>query len=138
MLRLGRERDSLNIVDDQIGAPTTSIALADATRDLVSGVLSNRFGSSSSWAGLYHMTSSGAVSWCGFAQAIFARATALLNGKTPAVNPISSREFPTAAQRPQNSVLSNEKLHTRFDLRLAPWESALDKVLRRLNLPMPG
>jgi dTDP-4-dehydrorhamnose reductase len=132
MLRLGRERDQLNIVDDQIGAPTSSIELARATRAIVSGVLAGRFGPAADWAGLYHMTCSGSVSWCGFAQAIFARAQARLDGKMPAVNPIRSSEYPTPAQRPHNSILSNQKLNTRFDVCLAPWESALDDVLRVL------
>jgi dTDP-4-dehydrorhamnose reductase len=135
MLRLGRDRESLKIVDDQFGAPTTSIELADATHTIVNGVLAGRFGAASSWAGLYHMTCSGYVSWCSFARAIFTRAQALLDGKMPTVNPIPSSEYPTPARRPQNSVLSNEKLRTRFDVRLATWESALDEVLRRLPMP---
>ena len=133
MLHLGRERDALNIVDDQIGAPTTSIELADATRTIVSGVLAGQFGATSNWAGLYHMACGGSVSWCGFARAIFTRTQALLAGKTPEVNPIPSSEYPTPARRPQNSCLSNEKLDARFSVRLAPWESALDEVLRRLT-----
>jgi dTDP-4-dehydrorhamnose reductase len=137
MLRLGRERESLKIVDDQFGAPTTSIELADATRAIVSGALAGRFGDVSNWAGLYHMTNSGSVSWCGFARAIFKSAQALLNGKTPTVNPILSSEYPTPARRPQNSVLSNEKLRARFSVRLAPWESALEEVLCRLTEPAP-
>ena len=68
MLRLGHERDSLNIVDDQVGAPTTSIELADSTRAIVSDVLAGQFGTTSDWAGLYHMTCGGSVSWYGFAR----------------------------------------------------------------------
>jgi dTDP-4-dehydrorhamnose reductase len=134
MLRLGRERESLAIVDDQIGAPTSSIELADATHTIVSGVLTGQCGDAASWAGLYHMTCGGSVSWCGFARAIFARTGGLIDGKTPAVNPIPSSAYPTPARRPQNSVLSNEKTRVRFGVRLAPWESALDEVLRRLAL----
>jgi dTDP-4-dehydrorhamnose reductase len=137
MLRLGRERDSLNIVDDQIGAPTSSIELADATRTIVSGVLAGQFGATSDWAGLYHMTCGGSVSWCGFARAIFTRAQTLLDGKMPAVYPIPSSEYPTPARRPQNSVLSNERLRARFGVQLAPWEPALDWVLRRLTSQQP-
>jgi dTDP-4-dehydrorhamnose reductase len=132
MLRLGRERASLNIVDDQIGAPTTSISLANATRFIVDGALAGSFGSADQWAGLYHMTSSGAVSWRGFAEAIFIRADELLHGKTPAVHPITSAEYPTPAKRPRNSVLSNRKLADHFGLQLPPWESALDEVMARL------
>lgn len=133
MLRLGRERDSLNIVDDQVGAPTTSIELADATRTIVNGVLAGEFGAESNWAGLYHMTCGGAVSWCGFAQAIFARAQGMLAGKSPAVHPILTSAYPTAAKRPLNSVLSNEKLYEKFGVRLASWEAALDRVLQVLS-----
>ena len=135
MLRLGRERESLDIVDDQFGAPTTSIELADATHTIVDGVLAGQYGSTENWASLYHMTCSGSVSWCDFARAIFKRAQALLDGKMPTVNPIPSSEYPTPARRPQNSVLSNEKLRTRFGLRLAPWESALDEVLLKRTMP---
>ena len=132
MLRLGRERESLQIVDDQVGAPTTSIELADATLDIVSGVLAGQFGAPSNWASLYHMTCGGSVSWCGFARAIFARAAPLLHGKVPAVRSIASAEYPTPAKRPCNSLLSNEKLHTRFGVLLSPWEVALNTVIFQL------
>jgi dTDP-4-dehydrorhamnose reductase len=132
MLRMARERDELRIVDDQFGAPTSSIELADATRSVVSGVLDGRFGPTEDWAGLYHMTCSGSTSWCGFASAIFSHGAGLLHGKVPVVKPISSSEYITPAKRPRNSVLSNEKLYTRFGARLAPWETGLDAVLSRL------
>ena len=129
MLRLGRERESLNVVDDQVGAPTSSIELAAATYQITNGILDGQFGSPEQWTGLYNMTCAGSVSWCGFARAIFQRTPQLLNGKSPTVNPIPSTEFPTPAKRPLNSVLSNQKLYDTFGLRLAPWESALDIVL---------
>ncbi len=132
MLRLARERTSLSIVDDQTGAPTTSIELARATRAIVSGVLAGQFGAPQQWSGLYHMTSAGAVSWFGFAQAIFARASALLAVKPPQLIPIATENYPTPAARPRNSVLSNAKLHARFGVKLAPWQSALEEVLRAL------
>ena len=130
MLRLGRERSELRVVNDQFGSPTSSIELANATHAIVSGILSEKYGPAAGWAGVYHMTCAGSVSWCGFAQAIFARAHTLLDGKMPLVNPILSGQYPTAAKRPHNSVLSNEKLFARFGIRLAPWESALDEVMQ--------
>src|SRR3984885_9012913 len=133
MLRLGRERDRLNIVDDQIGAPTTTIELAHATRSILDGVADNSFGALEKWAGIYHMTCGGAVSWCGFAKAIFERAGFLLGKKSPIVSPIRASEYPTAAQRPQNSVLSNEKLRRCFGVELSSWESALDVVIQQLK-----
>lgn len=132
MLRLGRERDTLNVVDDQVGAPTTAAELARATYAICSSIFDKKFGAAD-WAGIYHMTCAGSVSWCGFARAIFERAPALLDGKTPRVNPIATSGYPTAAKRPHNSVLSNDKLHGRFGVRLAPWELALDEVLSSIS-----
>ncbi len=133
MLRLGRERDQIRVVDDQIGAPTTSIELAEATRKLTDGVLAGTYGEAASWAGTYHLTCSGSVSWCGFARAIFARGAAVLGGKRPQVSPILTSEYPTPARRPLNSVLSNAKLNARFGLNLSPWEGALDRALVELE-----
>jgi dTDP-4-dehydrorhamnose reductase len=135
MLRLGKQRDELNVVDDQIGAPTTSIELADATRAIVGSVLA---GSSlpESWAGTYHMSCGGAVSWCGFAQAIFERSRLMRGAKVPQIHPIPTSGYPTPAKRPRNSVLSNEKLFEKFGIRLSDWKDALDVVMRQLaDLP---
>jgi dTDP-4-dehydrorhamnose reductase len=133
MLRLARERESLSIVDDQIGAPTSSIELAKATRTITAGVMSDQFGATFVWAGLYHMTCVGSVSWCGFARAIFARADVLLQGNVPRVTPIPSAEYTTLANRPRNSQLSNIKLKNSFNVQLEHWEAALDYVIRRLT-----
>jgi len=139
MLRLGRERDSLNVVNDQVGAPTTAAELASATDTIVTGILEDRFGKScDEWAGTYHMTCGGGVSWCGFARAIFGRASGLLGGKTPSVNPIATSEYPTPANRPLNSVLSSEKLHLRFGVQLASWESALEEVIAEIAATKKG
>jgi dTDP-4-dehydrorhamnose reductase len=132
MLRLGQERDQLSIVDDQVGAPTTSNELAAATHSIVSEILGGKFGDTASSAGLYHMTCSGSTSWFGFADAIFTRASELLGAKAPELAPILTSAYPTAATRPMNSVLSNQKLKDRFGVELASWESALDDVFEAL------
>ncbi len=133
MLRLGRERDELSIVDDQVGAPTTSTELAKATRTIVDGVLSGNACEPAKFAGIYNMTCDGATSWFRFAQAIFARAATLPGINAPRLKPISSDAYPTPAKRPRNSVLSNQKLQARFDVRLAPWQDALDAVFEELR-----
>ncbi|HEV2134064.1 MAG TPA: dTDP-4-dehydrorhamnose reductase [Terracidiphilus sp.] len=138
MLRLARERDRLTIVNDQFGAPTSSIEIAAATRKIVAGVLEGRFGEEKNWAGIYHMTCADSTTWYGFAQAIFARAGDLLGGKTPELSPIASSEYPTPARRPRNSVLSNERLHEKFGVRLASWQSALDAVVGILKSEIGG
>ncbi len=133
MLRLARERSQLKIVDDQVGAPTTSIELARATHAVVMGALEGRFGAAQDWAGLYHMTCSGSTSWYGFAKAIFARAAVLPGVKAPELTPIGTEAYPTPAARPRNSVLSNAKLEARFGLRMPGWELALDEVMSWLR-----
>jgi len=130
MLRLARERDRLSIVDDQIGAPTTSIELARATHAIVTGILAGRF--NADWSGLYHVTCGGSISWFGFAQAIFARAAELLAINPPVLIPIATKDYPTPASRPRNSVLWNAKLHSQFGVELAPWQSALEETLQAL------
>jgi dTDP-4-dehydrorhamnose reductase len=136
MLRLGKQRDQLNVVADQIGAPTTSLELADATHAAVSKILEGSR-PTNSWAGIYHLTCGGAVSWCGFAQAIFERSRGILDGRIPQVRPIPASAYPTAAQRPQNSVLSNEKLFEEFGVRLPDWKDALGAVMHQLDEKTP-
>lgn len=133
MLRLGRERDHLSIVDDQVGGPTTSIELARATHSIVTGILAGRFGAPQDWTGLYHMTCGGSVSWFGFAEAIFARAAQLLGLNPPVLTPIATKDYPTPAARPRYSVLSNAKLQARFAEKLSSWESALEETLQALR-----
>jgi len=133
MLRLGSERDQLSIVDDQYGAPTTSIELADATRAIVGGVLAGQFGSTENWAGLYHMTCAGQTSWYDFARTFLEREAARNPEKRMArCVPISSSEFPLPARRPRNSVLSNEKLRRGLRIELPDWSSAMDSVLQEM------
>lgn len=129
MLRLAGERDHLSIVDDQTGAPTTSIAIADATRTVIDEILS---GAHQDWPGIYHLSCVGATTWYSFAREIFARAGPLL-AKTPRLVPIESKDYPTPAKRPRNSVLSNQKLESRFGVRMPTWEEALDAALAQLR-----
>lgn len=138
MLRLARERSSLSIVDDQIGAPTTSIELARATHAIVTGLLADRFGSLRECTGIYHMSCGGSASWFGFAQAIFALAAGLLSVKPPQLIAIPTKNYPTPATRPANSVLSNEKLHRQFGVQLADWETALEETLQVLRAEKLG
>ncbi len=133
MLRLGRERAELGVGDDQFGAPTTASELARATQAVVAEVLAGRSGTKDAWAGVYHMTCGGETTWCGFARAIFARAGALQEGRTPQVKAIASADYPTLARRPRHSVLANGKLEKQFGVRLLPWAEALDAVLAELG-----
>jgi dTDP-4-dehydrorhamnose reductase len=129
MLRMAEERGKVTVVDDQVGAPTTTMILARATQMIVGGVLSGRFGDPSQWSGLYHMSCSGSTSWFGFADAIFALAATQLDVRTPELTPIATKNYSTPAARPRNSVLSNEKLGERFGLQLPAWEAGLEEAV---------
>jgi dTDP-4-dehydrorhamnose reductase len=126
MLRLARERRSLRIVDDQVGAPTWCREIAQATaRLLARPELAGRGAE-----GLYHLTASGATSWFGFAGAIFGSPEmARLGVAPPALEAIPASAYPAAARRPANSRLDCGKLFDRAGVRLAPWDEALARCL---------
>lgn len=125
MLRLAAERDELTIVGDQVGAPTTTRALADATLKLVQYfMLHGEF--SDEVSGVYHMTCSGEASWCDFARAIIAAS----EFSDTRVRAITTADYPTPAKRPAYSVLSNNKLFDTFGIRLPAWEAALAQCMQ--------
>jgi dTDP-4-dehydrorhamnose reductase len=128
MLRLGAERSELRVVDDQIGAPTSANAIAQATVRLV-----EEYGSAipALPSGIYHMTAGGHTSWCGFARAIFN--SGAIN-QPPEVIAIPTSAYPTPAKRPANSVLSNDKFAQVFGFRLPPWQQQLQQVLAGLKV----
>jgi len=113
MRRLARERRELRVVDDQVGAPTSSLAIARATARLLPQTT----------GGLYHMCAAGETSWCGFARAILARA-----GMATPVVAIRTEDYPTPARRPRNSRLDCSRLRADFGISLAPWEEQLSEV----------
>ena len=130
MLRLGRQRDELRIVDDQTGAPTSTHSLARATTDIIHRYVAGEWRDDKS--GIYHMTDSGSTSWFGFAKAIFERASRILGTREPRLTPIITAEYPTPARRPLNSRLNCEKLQATFGIAMPPWEHSLDQVLHAL------
>lgn len=128
MLRLARQRDELRIVDDQIGAPTSTHFLARATTHVIQRYCAGEWQDGGN--GLYHMTNAGSTSWFGFAKAILKRASKVLGTPLPRLVPITTAEYPTAARRPLNSVLNCEKLHAAFGISMPNWKDSLDEVLQ--------
>ena len=114
MLRLGAERPELKVVDDQRGAPTWARDIAAAAMQLLANPPN----------GLFHLTASGATTWHGFACEIMRQA-----GLTPAVHPIRSDEYKTAARRPANSVLDNARLRHAAGIVMPAWDESLVKCL---------
>ncbi|HEX5128566.1 MAG TPA: dTDP-4-dehydrorhamnose reductase [Usitatibacter sp.] len=137
MLRLGRERPELRIVDDQEGAPTSSRALARLVRELLDrGGDTDRISRDevdrvAAASGIYHATAAGSTTWFGFAQAIFEEMArqGRLEFAAPRLVPIATRDYPTPARRPANSVMSNAKLEGAFGVSIADWRSGLVEVV---------
>ena len=131
MLRLAKERDHLRVVADQIGAPTTSQAIATATAECLARFRARP--DQETLTGVYHMTCAGQTSWHGFALAIFDEFSAHGDFKRPKVEAISTQEYPTAAKRPLNSILCNAKLLAGFGVRLPQWRPALQHTLQQIR-----
>jgi len=124
MLRLGRERDQLKVVDDQIGAPTTAEALTAATEAVLNYLAAN--GQNPAASGVYHLACAGETSWCGFARAIFAEFAP--RQTPPEVLPIPTEAYPTPAKRPRNSRLNCGKFIRQFGFSMPQWQDALHEV----------
>ena len=122
MLRLGRERPELSVVDDQVGGPTSALALAGAVQTLTEALLAGEVG------GTYHFCEGPYVSWAGFAAAIMA--TAHLPCE---IKPIPSSAYPTAAPRPLNSRLDCHALHQRFAVPATSWRDSMAAVVNALE-----
>jgi dTDP-4-dehydrorhamnose reductase len=145
ILRLATQREELRIVQDQVGAPTSSRELAEATAKVVSELSARGGGSiaeNAAASGIYHMTAGGATDWSRFAAGILEHASAA-EARKPAwlvtalsgaplvarrVVPITTAEYPTLALRPAYSVLSNERLAKTFGIRLPDWKTQLRRV----------
>lgn len=136
MLRLARTREALRVVDDQRGAPTSSLQLARLVSGLLGGsgpVRREGVDALAAAAGTYHATAAGETTWCGFAAAIFEEAVrAGRLAAAPRLVPIASSEYPTPARRPANSVLSNARIESAFGLRIGHWREGLREALSAL------
>lgn len=129
ILRLSQSRETLNIVADQFGAPTSAKSIAQATLDVIA-----------QWqqqSGTYHLVNDGETSWHGFAQDIVTQYLAC--NKTPFllltpenILPISTEEYPLPAPRPRNSRLNTDKLKQDFGVILDSWQMGLNEVLTTL------
>jgi dTDP-4-dehydrorhamnose reductase len=132
MLRLARNRETLQVVDDQIGAPTWARTLAEATALIVARCAGDRAGIAAELArrgGLYHLTASGSTSWHGLAREIFALVPDP-GRRLRSLDAIPTAAYPTAARRPANSRLSCARLEQCWSLRMPDWQSALRLCLQ--------
>ena len=125
IIRLGKERDFLQVVNDQVGSPTYAADLAQAIMHIVSGVLRQQMAFN---AGIYNYSDEGECSWYDFAVAIIEEA-----GLNCPVRPILSKDFPSVASRPQYSVLNNSKIKDNYGLTIPNWRVSLKKCIHIIN-----
>jgi len=121
MLKLGAERDELNIIADQVGTPTYAIDLANAIFDIIV--------SSSKSYGIYHYSNEGVTSWFDFAKAIFD-----ISETDVSVNPIPGSAYPTKATRPAFSVMDKSKIKDTFDIEIPYWRDSLVECIKQINI----
>ncbi len=134
MLRLGRERDELNIVADQAGSPTSARLIADATSHIV-WQARKELSAEKFTSGLFHLASSGKTSWHGFADEIIQSAKSLMTDVEFAVKeikPIKTAAYPTPAKRPMNSLLATDKISARFAINLSDWREQVVLCLKEM------
>ena len=130
MLKLAQERDALNVIDDQFGAPTGADLLADVTAHALRSALREP-----ALAGTYHIAPKGETTWHGYARHVIDRARAAglpLKVAGDAIQAVPTSAFPTPARRPGNSRLNTRKLRSAFGLHLPEWQSGVDRMLTEI------
>ena len=130
MLKLAQERDSLKVINDQIGAPTGADLLADVTAHAIRKALV-----SPEVSGLYHLVASGETSWHGYASFVIEHARQAgveIKVAADAIQAVPTSSFPTPAKRPLNSRLNTNKLQNSFDLVLPSWQSGVTRLLAEI------
>jgi len=118
MLRLGKERESLGVIYDQVGTPTYARDLARAILDILAKIENNS-------VQIYHYSNEGVISWYDFAREIMRMAKI-----DCAINPIETKEYPTPAQRPHYSLLNKSKIKEEFNINIPFWKDSLDECLK--------
>ncbi len=123
MIRLGKEKEKLGVVFDQVGSPTYAADLAQTVLDIISFSEKNK-----SWkSGIYHYSNEGVASWYDFASEIME-----LAGLDCKAMPIETADYPLPAPRPMYSVMNKQKIKTAFHLEIPYWKDSLKKMIRKL------
>ena len=121
MLRLGKERDEISVVDDQIGSPTYATDLANVILDIVQNV---EFKEPSQTTQIYHYSNEGEISWYEFAKEIFE-----LTDIQCSVSSITTEQYPTPAKRPKKTLMNKDKIAKKFSVNTPDWKESLNNFL---------
>ena len=125
MLKLGKERDKLNVVNDQIGSPTYATDLANAILKIIEN---KNYQTKSPATEIYHYSNKGKVSWYEFAKEIFELADIHC-----AVKPITTKQYPTPAKRPKNTFMNKAKIAKTFSVGISDWKESLNTCIAILK-----
>jgi dTDP-4-dehydrorhamnose reductase len=125
MLKLGKERDELRVVSDQIGSPTYAADLADAILEIIEH---KKFRDAGQTTQIYHYSNEGKTSWHEFAREIFK-----IEKIECEVNPITSQQYPTPAKRPRNTLMNKDKIMEVFNIKISNWKSSLNTCITILK-----
>jgi len=125
MLRLGRERDELSVVNDQMGSPTYATDLADVILEIIRH---NKFRDEGQSTQIYHYSSEGDISWYRFAKEIFK-----IEKIECEVNPVTSKQYPSPAKRPRNTFMKKDKIVKVFNIKISNWKSSLNTCMTILK-----
>ena len=134
MLRLAKERPTLNVIADQHGAPTGAELVADATALALRRLL-DAGAAADALSGTYHLAAAGATTWHAYAQHVLAQALAQgaqLAATPQALQPITTEAWPAPAVRPRNSLLDTRLFETTFGLRMPDWRHHVDRLIAAL------
>lgn len=124
MLGLMKQKDQLNVVNDQFGSPTYAADLAEA----IMYIVSNCRNQIENNPGIYHFSNKGIISWYEFALAI-----KQITNSTCHINPITTKEYPTAAKRPAYSALDPSRIRKIFGIDLKDWQESLTRCLSKIK-----
>jgi len=125
MLKLGKERDELSVVNDQMGSPTYAADLADAILEIIKH---KKFRDVGQTTQIYNYQNEGDISWHEFAKEIFK-----IEKIECEVNPISSHQYPTPAKRPRNTLMNKDKIVEAFNIKISNWSSSLNTCMTLLK-----
>jgi len=128
ILRIGQEKEVINVVADQFGSPTSAADLAAAVLQIISRI---KYSGDINW-GTYHYCGLGITTWHGFAEEILSLARQYISIKTITVKPISTAEYPRKATRPCFSALDCSLIKKNFGINIKPWQDSLKTVIRQL------
>ncbi len=121
MLTLGKEKESLRVIYDQVGCPTYAADLAKTILDILPNINNDA-------VEIYHYSNEGVLSWYDFAKEIIKMAKLTCN-----IFPIETKVYPTPAKRPYYSVLNKSKIKNAFSLDIPYWKDSLDVCLRKMG-----